>query len=138
MGWKTDQYLSPEEVIETVINRALKPAIASTCSRLGLLPILARVGVWVEDELQSKFQVVGTGSQEAPLNAQIRLRLRRTIKAERSLFFAQLKLDDVDVTSGFAGLIVKGEVSGSEKPSVKTRSCTAIFHRCEWIDPAGI
>jgi hypothetical protein len=137
MSWKNEQYVPSEDVIHAVVSRALKPSIADACRQLNLSPILARVGVWVGDQLQTPFQVVGIGSQEAPLNAQIRLRFRKTFKPERSLFFAQLRTDEVDSITGFTGLLVKGQVLvGSEAPEVDTKSCTTIFHHSNWLDPA--
>lgn len=138
MGWKNDQFFPSAEIVTSVIDLAVLPAIEATCNQLGIAQIAAEVSVWSAAESRSEPNILVSGStgDGARGSGRIRLRFRRTITG-RVLFFAQLRMQDPGATGGFAGLIVRGQIDvGGETAHVSTTSCTGIYNRSSWIDPA--
>ena len=140
MGWKTEQVRPSSAVVAAVVDRAIRPAVEATRDRVQIAQIIAQISTWVLGEAQLESRILlGTAAQEPNANAHIRLRFRRTFKPERSLFFAQLRMDVPDEKTGFAGLIVKGEVkTDADEIAVSTTTCTVIYNQCSWIDPASV
>ena len=118
----------------------MKPAALSASDRFGLPGITARIEVWVGDGLRLELNELISRSAPAHAcpGARVRIRFRRTFKSSRSLFFSQLRMDDPDEKTGFAGLIIRGETKReSIGVSIKTTSCTTVYLRCDWINPAA-
>ena len=79
------------------------------------------------------------GPNQEHTNSELRLRFRETVKPERVLFFAQLRMAQPVGPARFAGMIVRGEIKtlGSSQ-NVMVMSAASMFNQMDWVDPANL
>lgn len=141
MGWKTDQFFPSPEIVQVAVDGAVLPAIAASCDQFGISRLAADVSVWSGTESRSEpcISASGTVDDGVHVSGHIRLRFRHTIKTGRVLFFAQLQVEDPVAAGGFAGMILRGQIAvEGHGGRVTTTSCTGVYNRSSWIDPASV
>jgi len=141
MSWKTDQYIPTTAVVREVVESALKPRILAILPEIHVSSLRGNIGVWKNNECKLEASAVSIGLEDlgGVSNCEIRLRFRRTIKAERSLFFAQLRMVKPLGQARFAGIIITGEIKeANDGFCASSKSCTVIYNRCDWSLPPGL
>ncbi len=141
MSWRTEQFAPSAELLQVVIDRAIRPDVETVRQTLNLGPIRARVELWVNESRNSFLQTIcwGESNENAQPNAALRIRFRHTFKPSRNLFLAQLMLNEPHESTGLASAILDGEIKhNNDDFLVKTSSSTCVYNRSHWIDPGRL
>jgi hypothetical protein len=138
MGWRTDQYLPSDDVIDAVVASSIGPTLDKLRSDLGLGIVDVDLRTLIGDvEADRRPLLIGQQGSGGKRRGECRLRFRRTSVSGRSLFHCQFWMTERVDHSNLDGFIVRGTVRESQQgPAVTTSGITAVHCSNHWLDPS--
>ena len=125
---KSDEFLPQSEIVDLILGRGIKPILKEIAADLDEpLPCILTL---CRGELIGPRVLIADGSGAS--KGEIRLRVRKTFRKTRLLFFAEAIFRNVAVKSGFSGFSVKGTVSIEKETQVSITGWTVRYNVWEW------